>query len=147
MELLSNKVLITIFVAWLLAGAVKIPIDFFYSHEWNWGLLFSSGGMPSQHSALVTSNMLAVGLYAGFDTATFAVAFTLMIVVLYDAAGVRRQAGLQAQKINQIVTEFFAGHPISEEQLKEVLGHTPREVIAGSGFGLFITMLIWFIWR
>lgn len=147
MELLSNKVLITIFVAWLLAGAVKIPIDFLESHEWNWGLLFSSGGMPSQHSALVTSNMLAVGLYAGFGTATFAVAFTLMIVVLYDAAGVRRQAGLQAQKINQIVSEFFAGHPISEEQLKEVLGHTPREVIAGSGFGLLITLLIWLIWR
>jgi uncharacterized protein len=146
-QLLSNHILIASFFAWLLAGLMKVPIEYWETRRWNWALWFSAGGMPSQHSALVTSTMLAVGLYSGFNTPAFAVAFTLMMVVLYDAAGVRRQAGLHAQKINQIIEEFFEGHPISEEQLKEVLGHTPREVIAGAGFGLVITILFWLIFH
>ena len=146
-QLFSNQILITAFVAWLLAGLMKVPIEYWETRQWNWSLWFSSGGMPSQHSALVTSAMLAVGLYSGFNTPAFAVAFTLMIVVLYDAAGIRRQAGLQAVKINQIINEFFAGQPISEDQLKEVLGHTPREVLAGAGFGLVFTVIIWLLWR
>lgn len=146
-QLFSNHILMAAFVAWLLAGLVKVPIEYWETRRWNWALWFSSGGMPSQHSALVTSAMLAVGLYSGFNTPAFAVAFTLMIVVLYDAAGVRRQAGLHAQKINQMIDEFFQGHPISEDQLKEVLGHTPREVIAGAGFGLVITIIFWFIFH
>jgi uncharacterized protein len=144
-QLWSNHILLATVTAWLLAGAAKIPIEYWDSRQWNWALLFSPGGMPSQHSALVTSCMLAVGLYTGFNTATFAVAFTLMLVVLYDAAGVRRQAGLHAQKINALINEFFAGHPISEDQLKEVLGHTPRQVIAGAGFGLLVTLIFWLI--
>jgi len=99
-DLISNRILITAIFAWLLSGLLKIPIEYWETREWNWGLLFSSGGMPSQHSALVTANMVAVGLYSGFNTAAFAISFTLMMVVLYDAAGVRRQAGLHAQKIN-----------------------------------------------
>jgi uncharacterized protein len=146
-QLFSNHILIAVLVAWLMAGMVKVPIEYWETRQWNWALWFSSGGMPSQHSALVTSTMLAVGLYDGFNTAAFAVAFTLMIVVLYDAAGVRRQAGLHAVKINQIINEFFAGHPISEDQLKEVLGHTPRQVIAGAGFGLVVTILFWLIFH
>lgn len=146
-ELFSNRILITALIAWLMAGILKIPIEYWETRQWNWGLLFSSGGMPSQHSSLVTANMLAIGLYSGFNTAAFAIGFTLMIVVLYDAAGVRRQAGLQAQKINALISEFFAGHPISEDALKEVLGHTPREVIAGSGLGLVITVMIWSFWH
>ena len=142
-QLFSNHILIATVVAWILAGLAKIPIEYWETHQWNWGLFFSSGGMPSQHSALVTSCMLAVGLYSGFNTPAFAVAFTIMMVVLYDAAGVRRQAGLHAAKINALINEFFAGHPISEDQLKEVLGHTPREVIAGAGFGLVITSLFY----
>jgi acid phosphatase family membrane protein YuiD len=145
-QIFSNRVLITAVVAWLLAGFLKVPIEFLETRRWNWMLIFSPGGMPSQHSALVTSTMLATGLYGGFNSPAFAVAFTLMMVVLYDAAGVRRQAGLHAEKINQIITEFFAGHPISEDQLKEVLGHTPREVIAGAGLGLVTTVLVYLLW-
>lgn len=146
-DLFSNQILITAVAAWLMAGILKVPIEYLDTHDWNWALLFSSGGMPSQHSALVTANMLAVGLYSGFDTAAFAVAFTLMMVVVYDAAGVRRQAGLHAAKINRLINEFFAGHPISENQLKEVLGHTPREVIGGVGLGLVVSVAMWLIWH
>jgi uncharacterized protein len=146
-QFFSNQVLITTLIAWILAGLAKVPVEYLETRQWNWALWFSTGGMPSQHSALVTANMLAVGLYAGFNTPVFAVAFTLMFVVLYDAAGVRRQAGLHAQKINQLINEFFAGHPISEDQLKEVLGHTPREVIAGSFLGLVLAFLVWLVWH
>ncbi len=146
-QIFSNQILITAFIVWILSGLMKVPIEYWETRQWNWALWFSSGGMPSQHSALVTSTMLAVGLYSGFNTPAFAIAFTLMIVVLYDAAGIRRQAGLQAVKINQLINEFFAGEPISQDQLKEVLGHTPREVMAGSGFGLVFTLLIWLVWR
>ena len=146
-DLFSNRVLITALITWIISGLAKVPIEYFETHQWNWGLWFSTGGMPSQHSALVTATMLAVGLYSGFDTPAFAVAFTLMFVVLYDAAGVRRQAGLHAQKINQLINEFFAGHPISEDQLKEVLGHTPREVIAGAALGLVLSFLVWLVWH
>ena len=146
-QFFSNQILITVIIAWLLAGLLKVPIEYLETHDWNWALWFSPGGMPSQHSALVTANMLAVGLYDGFDTAAFAISFTLMIVVLYDAAGVRRQAGLQAVKINQLINEFFAGHAISENQLKEVLGHTPREVIGGVAFGLATALGLWLLWR
>jgi acid phosphatase family membrane protein YuiD len=146
-QIFSNQILITAFITWVLSGLMKVPIEYWETRQWNWALWFSSGGMPSQHSALVTSTMLGVGLYSGFNTPAFAIAFTLMIVVLYDAAGIRRQAGLQAAKINKLINEFFAGQPISESQLKEVLGHTPREVLAGAGFGLVFTLLIWLVWR
>ena len=89
--------------------------------------------------------MLSVGLYDGFNTAAFVIAFTLMMVVVYDAAGVRRQAGFHAEKINTIINALFQGHQLSEEQLNEVLGHTPREVIAGVATGLVIAFIIWMI--
>lgn len=146
-QLTSNQILITAVFAWLLAGLLKVPIEYLETRDWNWALWISPGGMPSQHSCLVTANMMAVGLYEGFNTAAFAISFTLMMVVLYDAAGVRRQAGLHAAKINQLVNEFFAGHPISENQLKEVLGHTPREVIGGVGLGLAVSISMWLIWH
>lgn len=146
-QLFSNRILFTILITWFLAGLSKVPIEYIETRQWNWSLWFSSGGMPSQHAALVTATMLTVGLYSGFNTPAFALSFTLMIVVLYDAAGIRRQAGLHAQKINQLINEFFAGHPISEDQLKEVLGHTPREVIAGVILGLALSLLIWLVWH
>ena len=146
-QIFSNRILISAVAAWLLAGLLKVPIDYLETRRWNWALWFSPGGMPSQHSALVTATTLAVGLYSGFNTPAFAVSFTLMMIVVYDAAGVRRQAGLHAQKINQIINEFFAGHPISEDQLREVLGHTVRQVIGGIGFGLVVTVFIRLVWR
>lgn len=146
-QLLSNQVFITAMIAWFLSGFLKIPIEYALTRKWNWGLWFSSGGMPSSHAALVTSTMLSSGLYAGFDSPLFAVTFTVMLVVIYDAAGVRRQAGIQAKKINRIIEELLAGHPISEGQLKEVLGHTPREVVAGVILGLAVALLVWLFWH
>jgi acid phosphatase family membrane protein YuiD len=142
-----NPMLVCSLTAWLLAQFLKVPVEYLQTHKMNWGLWFSSGGMPSSHSALVVSTMLAIGLYSGFNTPAFAIAVALAMVVVYDAAGVRRQAGIHAQKINLLINELFSGQPISEEQLKEVLGHSPMEVFGGTFLGLAVTLIIWAFWH
>ncbi len=144
--LLHNHVLLTALVGWIVAQGLKIPIDVFQSHRWNWALFFAAGGMPSSHSALVTSTATAVGLHYGFDNPLFAVAVAIAMVVVYDATGIRRQAGMQAQKINVLVEELLQGHPISQEHLREVLGHTPLEALGGVLLGISIAVGMWLIW-
>lgn len=146
-ELLNNRVLIIALIAWGLAQFLKVPVYYLVTRKFNWALMFSSGGMPSSHSALMTSVTTAIGLYAGFDSPVFALAFAISMVVTYDAAGVRRQAGFHAEKINLMITELLSGHPISEERLKEVLGHTPRQVFVGSLLGVVMAILLWAVWR
>jgi len=141
-----NPVLISAMLAWMIAQSLKLPLDYMISRRWNWALLFSAGGMPSSHSALATSTALASGLFAGFDSPVFGLAVSVAMVVIYDAAGIRRQAGIHARKINLLVNELFSGQPINEDQLKEVLGHTPLEVIGGIILGVGISLLTWFFW-
>ncbi len=103
--------------------------------------------MPSSHSALVTSAAMAVGLHNGFDNALFGVAVAFAMVVVYDATGIRRQAGMQAQKINILVEELLQGHPISQEHLREVLGHTPLEALGGVLLGTAVALGLWLVWH
>jgi len=124
-----------------------VPIQYLVHGNFDWAMWFNTGGMPSSHSALVTAVMLATGLYAGFNTPVFAVALAVMMVVVYDAAGVRRQAGMHAERINMIINELFSGQPISQESLKEVLGHTPVEVIGGVFLGLVVSWGVWYFWH
>jgi acid phosphatase family membrane protein YuiD len=90
---------------------------------------------------------IGCGLIVGWATPVFAVAATLAVVVIYDAAGVRRQAGFHAQTINLLVQEVLQGHPISDTQLREVLGHTPIEVFGGILWGSVATVTLWYLWR
>jgi len=144
--LFQNHVLITMLIAWLLAQIIKIPLDFLYTRRWNWALLLSVGGMPSSHSALLTSATMATGLYHGFDNPLFALGVAITMVVTYDAAGVRRQAGIHAQRINVLFEEVLRGHPVDQKELREVLGHTPLEVTGGVLFGIFVSVIMWLIW-
>jgi hypothetical protein len=145
--ILDNHILWTGIAGWLAAQILKIPFDFLRHRRWDWAIFFAAGGMPSSHSALVTSVALASGLYTGFDTPVFALATAIAMVVVYDATGVRRQAGMQAKKINILVEELLKGHPISQEQLREVIGHTPLEALGGVVLGLVIAQGLWFVWR
>jgi len=145
--ILQNHVLLTGLASWILAQAFKIPIDLFQSRHWNWALFFAAGGMPSSHSALVTSTAMAVGLHNGFDNPLFGVATAIAMIVVYDATGIRRQAGMQARQINILVEELLKGHPISQEHLREVLGHTPLEAIGGMLLGLVMAIVLWLVWR
>jgi acid phosphatase family membrane protein YuiD len=141
-QLLANRVLLSALIAWSLAQIIKLPLNYLSQHEWDWGLLLSAGGMPSSHSALVTGAFMAVGLQEGFNSALFAIAFVVAMIVVYDATGVRRHAGDHARVINLMIDELLTGHPLAEKELKEVLGHTPREVLAGILLGTFIAFLM-----
>jgi hypothetical protein len=147
MALFQNKVLIAGLAAWLLAQIIKMPLNYLYTRRWNWALLLTTGGMPSSHSSLMTGTVFAIGLYYGFDNPTFALGVAITMIVTYDAGGVRRQAGIHAQRINVLFGELLKGHPVSEKDLREVLGHTPLEVIGGILLGLVVATGQWLIWK
>ena len=147
LELFSNHVLIAGAIAWSLAQAIKVPLNYLTSGEWNWALLLRAGGMPSSHTALVTAVAHAIGLFMGFDTAIYALAVAIAIIVIYDATGIRRQAGKHAEIINAMVRDLTRGYPVQEEQLREVLGHTPMEAFGGMLLGLIVAQVCWFFWR
>ncbi len=145
-QLFHNPVLRIALMAWAAAQILKLPFGYLKEGRWNWGLLLSAGGMPSSHSALMVATTHATGLFAGFDSAVFAVTFAMTMIVVYDATGVRRQAGIQAQHINTIIEELLAGHPISQEHLREVLGHTPLEALGGIVLGVLMAQLGYWLW-
>ncbi len=147
LALFQNKALIAGLIAWALAQVIKIPLYYLQRRKWNWSLLFTTGGMPSSHSALMTATTFAIGLYNGFDSPVFALGVVITMVVTYDAAGVRQQAGIHAQRINVIMAELLKGHPITERDLREVLGHTPLEVVGGILFGLAVATVQWLVWK
>ncbi len=147
LDLFQNKALVAGLVAWLMAQVIKMPLNYFYTRKWNWALLLTTGGMPSSHSSLMTGTVFAIGLYYGFDNPIFALGVAITMIVTYDAGGVRRQAGIHAQRINVLFGELLSGHPVSERDLREVLGHTPLEVMGGILLGLVIATGQWLIWK
>jgi acid phosphatase family membrane protein YuiD len=143
--ILSNQPLLLALAAWVLAQLVKLPLEYLRTRTWNWAILFQAGGMPSSHSALVSSAAYGIGLTDGFDTPAFAVATVVATIVVYDATGIRRQAGRHAEIINTMIQNLVEGHPLRQEVLREVLGHSPGEAVAGLAMGLGLTHLIWLI--
>lgn len=147
LTIFQNEILVIAFFTWAIAQVVKPFIGYLITRSFDWKMFFSTGGMPSSHATLVTSVAVGVGLMVGWATPVFAVAATLAVVVIYDAAGVRRQAGMHAQTINLLVQEVLQGHPISDTQLREVLGHTPFEVFGGILWGSLATFALWYFWK
>ena len=142
-DVLDNRVLIAALLAWALAQGLKMPVEYARTRRWNWVLLLRAGGMPSSHSSLVTALAHGIGLVVGYDSAMFALAVVVAMVVIYDATGIRRQSGLHAEVINVLVHDLLEGHPRRhEEQLREVLGHSPLEAIVGLLPGLAVAQII-----
>ncbi len=150
MELLGlfrNPPLIAALTAWALAQVLKMPVHYAQTRVWDWSLLLRAGGMPSSHSALVTASAHGIGLSTGFDTPVFALAVAIAMIVIYDATGIRREAGKQAAIINAIVLDILEGHPLrSQEKLREVLGHSPMEALIGSILGVVIAQILVPLW-
>jgi uncharacterized protein len=147
LAIFDNRILVPALVAWSLAQIIKLPLEFVRTRRWNWQIVMSTGGMPSSHSALVAGTAYGIGLRQGFASPLFAIAVAIAMVVVYDAAGIRRQAGKQARIINAIIDDFASGHPLKEEQLREMLGHTPLQVIGGVVLGFVIVQLFWIYWK
>ncbi|MBQ8603319.1 MAG: divergent PAP2 family protein [Oscillospiraceae bacterium] len=143
-ELLSNYILMTCAIAWAAAQIIKTLLNFFMTKTFSAERLIGAGGMPSAHSAFVCSLAVSTGKRCGVESPMFAIAAALAVVVMYDAMGVRRAAGEQAKTIN-ILTEALEstlGNPnLVTDELKEFLGHTPIEVIAGALLGILIALI------
>lgn len=134
--ILVNHVVICTIIAWFVAQALKIPLYYRVEHRWDWKRFTGSGGMPSSHTSMVIALCITVGALNGFDSAVFGGCFVLATIVMYDATGVRRETGTQATVINQILKDVLInGKRISDEELKELVGHTPFEVLGGALVG------------
>lgn len=146
MTIFYNYVLIAALIAWFIAQTLKVPIEYLQTRHWNWSLLVQAGGMPSSHSALIVGITHGIGLSVGFNTPLFALAFAIAMIVIYDATGIRRQAGKHAELINAMISDLAAGNPLKQEQLREVLGHTPMEALGGIVLGIVVAQLTWMLW-
>ena len=139
-DIFQNRILLISIFSCFLAQFIKIftgkekRIDF--------KRIVISGGMPSSHSSFVTSLAVLVGFDRGFASTEFAITAVFAIIVMYDASGVRRAVGKQAEILNQIVDDFFHGKFDQHEKLKELVGHTPKEVLFGALLGILIGILM-----
>ncbi|MGB7087299.1 MAG: divergent PAP2 family protein [Phormidesmis sp.] len=141
-QIFENHVLWVALVACITAQALKLVVEFAQHRAINPKVLVETGGMPSAHSALVTALACGVGQTIGWNTPAFAVTSVFAVIVMYDAAGVRQAAGKQAKVLNQILDELFQENSeFNQDRLKELLGHTPFQVIVGSALGVIIAWL------
>ncbi|XP_010251340.1 PREDICTED: uncharacterized protein LOC104593280 [Nelumbo nucifera] len=141
-SIITNYPLISAIVAFIIAQACKFLLIWYTERRWDAKQLVGSGGMPSSHSSTVTALAIAIGIQDGFGGPLFATAMILACVVMCDASGVRLHAGRQAEVLNQIVYELPAEHPLADTRpLRELLGHTPPQVIAGSFVGCVIAVI------
>lgn len=141
-ELLANHILMASLLAWAIAQVSKTIYECIRYRELKFSRLVSSGGMPSSHSALVTSLATAAGRVSGLSSPLFAVAAVLAAIVMYDAAGVRRAVSIQARILNQMIDDAFQGKPFAEKRLRELIGHTPVQVLVGALLGIGIGLII-----
>jgi len=129
-------------IAWAIAQALKVIFDSVQKRRLDLRRLASSGGMPSSHTATVAALTTMIGARRGLTSPEFALAAVFSSVVMYDAAGVRRAAGRQAAVLNRIIDDLFHQEGIKEERLRELIGHTPYEVIAGALLGVVVALAL-----
>lgn len=146
-DLLSNQFLITSLSSWFIAQILKVFINAWVNKEFDWKRLIGDGGMPSGHSATVSSLALMIGLVYGLDSYQFAIAGILAVIVCHDATGVRRETGKQAVIINDILDMFERAKMgySPEITLKEFVGHTPLQVTAGILIGIANALFMYFM--
>jgi acid phosphatase family membrane protein YuiD len=129
-------------VAWAIAQAAKVILTSMRQRRLNLRVLAETGGMPSSHAAIVMGMTTAVGKYAGVSSAPFAIALIFSFVVMYDAAGLRRAAGRQAAILNRLVEDLVHMRGMQEQRLRELLGHTPVEVLVGAVLGIAVGLIL-----
>ncbi|MGM8216773.1 divergent PAP2 family protein [Bacillaceae bacterium W0354] len=156
MEILNNTPLMIALTAVIFAQVIKIPIQFIATRKIDFSLAFSTGGMPSSHSAAVSALTTAIAIENGVESPYFAISCVLSIIVMYDATGVRRHAGEHATVLNQLVKDFQRFIDASKQwqhkeatekqrELKELLGHQPIEVFFGAMTGVLLALFIYSI--
>lgn len=139
-QLASNKIFLTTLSSWLIAQTIKVTIGVVREKKFDFRWFVGTGGMPSSHTAGAACLATAVGLDYGFDSVSFALAASFAIVVMFDAQGVRRAAGRQARILNKITEDIYWRGRIDDNRLRELVGHTPIEVIIGALLGIAIAI-------
>lgn len=145
LDFFTNPVGISTMLGWILGQLIKMPVEYLRHKRWDWTLLLSAGGMPSSHSSLMTAATTSIGLNVGWGSPIFALAVAVTSIIVYDATGVRRQAGFHAERINQIARELLKLKKLEENDasyLREIIGHTPGEAAAGVLFGALIALAV-----
>jgi len=138
---LENRILIAAAAGWFFAQLAKLVADLARTGRIDLRYMASTGGMPSAHSALVTSLTTAIGRDVGISSPIFAVSAVFAAIVMYDAAGLRQAVSVQARILNRMLDELFTQHQFSERRLRELIGHTPLEVSAGFALGLVVGVI------
>jgi len=136
-----NKILMTTISAWFITQTIKLVIGVIQHKKFDFRWFIGSGGMPSSHAAGASCLATAVGIEQGFSSAYFALAAAFAIVVMFDAQGVRRSAGKQARILNKVMEDIYWQGKIQEMRLRELVGHTPIEVIVGLILGIIIAVV------
>jgi len=141
-EILQNHTFWIALAAWFVAQVLKIFFEFLRTRKVKMGLMLSSGGMPSSHAAISAAATTSIGLTMGFDSPLFALGAVITMVVMYDASGVRRAAGKHAKVINDLLAHIENSGVHLDKKLKEMLGHTPVEVLAGGVLGVVLALIL-----
>jgi len=139
---LKNEIIWACVASWLVAQTLKVLLGIYREKRFNFRWFVGSGGMPSSHAATVASLAAAVGLVYGFDSGFFAVAAVFAFIIMFDAQGVRRQSGKQAEALNHILDDIHRQKGIRGERVKELFGHTPVEVLAGAFIGALMSFIV-----
>lgn len=138
----ENRALVSWFFACLIAQAIKIILGMARLRRFDFRWLIGTGGMPSTHAAGVSALSTTIGLDVGFDSPLFAIAVAFTFITLFDAQGVRRWSGRQAQVLNKMIEDIYFKRRIQEPRVKELLGHTPVQVLAGAVVGVIVAMVL-----
>lgn len=140
-QIFKNQILITTLLAWVSAQLIKVTIGVIKNRRFDFRWILGSGGMPSSHAAGAAALAWSIGLQTGWSSVYFALAVSFAIVVMFDAQGVRRATGKQAQILNKITDDIYWKGRIGEDRLRELIGHTPVEVLIGMLLGIVIAAL------
>jgi len=140
-QLSQNHVFVTVLVAWFIAQAAKVFLGLIAEKKFNFKWFVDTGGMPSSHAATVSALACAIGLRYGLRSPVFAITLVFAWIILMDAQGFRRSAGKQAEILNVILDDIYWKKNIKEERLKELLGHTPVEVLVGALIGILVAII------
>ena len=148
-KILSNEMLVIAAISWLVAGIIKVIIEFIINKKLDVKRVFGAGGMPSSHTSTVVALTVAVGRFMGLNSAEFAIVVIITIIVIHDAVGVRQETGKQSKLLNEMIVKSDSFKNLDfEKQLKEYVGHTPLQTLAGAIVGLAVsTFMIYFIYK
>ncbi len=146
-EFFNNRIIIAALLGWFIAQVLKIVLVLITTKKLDWERLFGAGGMPSAHSAMVTAMTIQIAEQCGVGSVEFAIALVFALITIYDALGVRRQAGEHAKMLNRVAYQLEQENQNNDnnilvkfDELKELLGHTPLEVLGGVVLGILISL-------